>query len=240
MANPITDIKSAKQALIEAVKAVTNTNNTGANDQWLKSLEDKAETNKEAKAKVGTLKFFDGILRSSINPSPSSLDEESQLGRLVSEIQGYQVLTERFVLELGALTVTDQLLEEEASRKRSNLFETLDRVQNWLLAQAGRTSPSAFDACTRQFLERMQAGRELALTQQLFNNRSPELMESDLLNLTNAWGNVVSSFVEDAQVTNTDDKVIIGDSKTIESFFCIHERLETLYSRLGTNVSLVN
>lgn len=221
------------------MNAVTKTDESGANDRWLKSLKEKAEANKdeEAKAKVGTLKFFDGILKSSIKLPPIN---EEQLGRLVSEIRGYQVLTERFLSDLGDLTVTDQLLEEEAVKKRNQLFETLDRVQNWLLTRSGRSSPLKFDACINQFLERMQPGRELDLTQQLFNDQSPNLIESDLHNLAEAWGTVVSGFAEDAQDTNKDDKLDIGDPETIASFFCIHECLETLYGRLGANVSLVN
>lgn len=238
MANPITDLISAKDALIAAVNAVTKDNN-GANDKWHDSLKKKADTDKnvEAQKKVTTLQFFDGVLRSSIN---SSLSSEEQLGRLVSEIQGYQVLTERFILDLGDLTGTDQPLEEMAAKERSNLFKSLNGVQNWLLTRPGRSSPSEFDACTNQFLARMKSGTELDLTQQLFKEQSPELTEFDPRNLTDAWGTVVSSFVEDAQDTNEDDGLDIGASETIGSFFCIHERLETLYGRLGANVSLVN
>ncbi|MCY7277499.1 MAG: hypothetical protein LH702_28130 [Phormidesmis sp. CAN_BIN44] len=239
MVNSITNLSSAKEALIEAVNAVTKDNN-GANDRWLESLKKKADTDKngEAQKKVTTLQFFDGVLRSSINPN---LSNEEELGRLVSEIQGYQVLTERFISELGDLTGTDQPLEEKAAKERSNLFKSLNDVQNWLLTQNKRSSPSEFDACTNQFLAQMQlASRELDLTQQLFNDQSPELREFDPQNLTDAWGTVVSSFVEDAQDTNEDDALNIGASETIGSFFCIHERLETLYGRLGANVSLVN
>ena len=54
MVNLITDINSAKRTLIEAVNAVTNNGGNGANDQWLKSLKEKAEANtdEEAKEKV--------------------------------------------------------------------------------------------------------------------------------------------------------------------------------------------
>lgn len=243
MVGTITNPTSAKEVLIAAVNAVTKTDNSGANDKWLESLKKKAETNQdgEAKAKVDTLKFFDGILRSSItSPRNNNEQPQEQLGRLVSEIRGYQVLTERFLADLGDLTVKDQQLEAAATEKRNQLFETLDRVQNELLTQSGRSNPSEFDTCTKQFLDRMQSGRELNLTQQLFKDQSPEFMESDPRNLTDAWGTVVSSFVEDAQDTNSDDKLDIGNPKTIASFFCIHERLETLYSRLESNVSLVN
>ncbi|MCY7321978.1 MAG: hypothetical protein LH660_09335 [Phormidesmis sp. CAN_BIN36] len=239
MADPITDINLATQALSKAVKAVSNTDNTGANDLWLSSLEKKANTNgnEEAKAKVSTLKLCDRILKSSISPF---LTNEEQLGRVVSGIRGYQVLTEQFFSELGDLTVKDQELEKAAFEKRRQLFEILDRVQNWLLTRSGGSSPLKFDACINQFLKRMQSGRELELTQQLFNDQSPNLIESDLHNLADAWGTVVSGFVDDAQDTNKDDKLDIGDPKTIASFFCIHNSLETLYGRLGTNVSLVN
>lgn len=237
----INDVSSAKSALITAVNAVTKTDKSGANDQWFISLEAKAKTSgdKEAENKVTTLKFFDDVLKSSITKPPAN---ETELGLVVSEIRGYQDFTERFFSELQKLSVKDQLLEEGAVKKRHDLFEVLSQVQQWLLTRSGRISPLEFGACTNQFLSRMPAGsKELSLTQQLFKNQSLEqLIESDLKPLTDAWGTVVSTFVEDAQDTDSDDKLNIGDAKTIASFLCIHERLETLYGRLGTNVSLVN
>jgi hypothetical protein len=236
----ITDVPTAISALTDAVKAVTTKEASGANDEWFSSLEAKAGGDEEAKKKVETLKFFDGILRSSTQTKVNSTSN-SDLGCLVTEIRGYQDLTERFFSDLRALTMKDQPLENAAVKKRNELFQVLKQVQKWSLGDAGGISPSDFGACTNQFLSRMQAGsRELSRTQQLFKNQSLELAESDLKNLADAWGNVVSTFVEDAQDTDNDDQLNIGDPATIAGFLCIHNRLETLYSRLDTNVSLVN
>lgn len=245
MADLITNLDSAKTALVTAVGYVTNTDNNGdnngASDQWLKSLETQDETNGEAEAKVKTLQFLDGILRSS---TQKLLDKNTTelLGSVVSEIRGYQVLTERYISELGDLTVKDQTLEDEVVKQRSKLFEVLDQVQNWLLSQDGRSSPSEFDACTEQFLNFMESdSSELALTRQLFRDQTlPESdLKIDLQKLTGAWGNAISSFVEDAQDTGGNDPLEIGDPATIANFLGIHERIETLYERLG-NVSLIN
>lgn len=244
MANLITDINSAKRILIEAVNAVTKNDGNGANDQWLKSLKEKAEANKdeEAKAKVGTLQFFDGILKSSITSITPPLTDEKQLGRVVSEIRGCQVLTERFFSDVRRLTAKDQPLENIAVTKRNELFQVVDQVQQWLLKEVGGISPSEFGACTNQFLDQMQAGsKALSLTQQLFKNQYLELAEVDLRAVTDAWGDVVSTFVEDAQdTTGEKDSLKIGDPATIARFLCIHNRLETLYGRLESNVSLIN
>ncbi len=242
MADPITDLTSAKDALVAAVNAVTKTDKkSGANDKWFISLEEKAKASgdKEAENKVTTLKFFDEVLRSSIQ---STIAKNTDLGRLVSEIRGYQGLTERFFSELRELTVKDQPLENNVVKKRDELFQVLDQVQQWSLANAGEISPSEFGTCTEQFLDRMDVGsKALSFTQQLFKNQQLELAESDLKNVTDAWGNVVSSFVKDAQdTTGASDKLKIGDPATIASFFCIQNRLETLYGLLGNNVSLVN
>lgn len=240
MANPITNLDAAKNALTVAVNAVTQPDGkSGANDQWFLSLNEKAKANKdeEAKAKVVTLQFFDGILKASITPPPIN---ENQLDRLVSEIRGCQVLTERPFSELRGLTVKDQTLENVAIKRRNELSQVLDQVQQWLLKAVGGISPSEFGTCTNQFLDRMQAGFELSRTQQLFKNQHLELTEVDLRNVTDAWGNVVSAFVEDAQDTDNNDPLKIGDPVTIAHFLCIHNRLETLYGRLESNVSLVN
>lgn len=227
MVGSINDLTSAVNALVTA------------NNTWFSSLEEKAENN-EAESKVTTLRFFDEILRSSIQSIQPT--NTNYLGRLVSEIRGYQGLTERFFSELRELAVKDHLLENDAVKKRDGLFQVLDQVQQWLLADAGVISPSDFDAGTNQFLALIQADpKEVTLTQQLFKDQQLELIESELRSVTDAWGNVVSSFVEDAQnTTDTDDSLNIGDPMTIASFFCIQNRLETLYGRLDTNVSLVN
>jgi len=240
MANSFESLEQARAALIEAVEAVTNNNeDRGANDQWLNSLSVQANGDEKATKKVTTLQFFDQILGSSINEAP---DMDVDLGQLVTEIRGYQDLTERFFSDLRKLTVKDWNLEQAAIKKRNELFEVLNQVQKWLLERQGGVSPEEFDACTNQFLSLMKPGsNELSLTQQLFKNQYlEELAESDPENLTNAWGDVVSIFVEDAQDTDEEDPLKIGHPETIASYLCIHDRLETLYGLLGTNISLVN
>ena len=245
MADKFNSYKEAFDALSKAIEAVSkehNGNLMGANDEWLKNLAS-AHSDDETEKKVETLIFLDKILRSSIPTTLQTGDDvKKALGLLVTETRGYQDLTERFFSDLRKPSGEDNQLEDAAVQKRSELIEVLNQVQNWLLSQDGGSSPSEFDACTEQFLIFMGSNSsELDLTRQLFRDQTlPESdLKIDLQKLTGAWGKAISSFVENAQDTDGDDPLEIGDPATIANFLCIHERIETLYERIG-NVSLIN
>ncbi|MBD2157865.1 hypothetical protein [Leptolyngbya sp. FACHB-16] len=250
MVAEFTDSKDAYNILKKALEAVsrkqTDGELVGDNDKWLVDLFKRAtaSSDKEAEHKISALQFLDQILRSSVStpfPSNSYIAADEALGRLVNEIRGYQDLTERFFSDLRRLTSKDQQLEQKAVETRNNLFTKLSQVQQWLIERKEGTNPSEFGACTNQFLSRIQSNpRALSLTQQLFKNQQLELAESDLRTLIDVWGDVVSTFVEDAQDTDKDDSLKLGNPETIAQYLCIHNRLETLYARLSTNISLVN
>lgn len=236
---------STLKAALEAVSKEEAGVLKGANDKWLADLLVKVNADEAARGKISSLQFLDQLLRSfgAVNFPKHNCDEaERTLGRLVDEIRGYQDLTERFFSDLRKLTSKDQALEGKAAEARKNLFAKLSQVQTWLFEKRGTSpSPSEFGPCTNQFLSRINSKpQELSRTQKLFRNQSLELSESDLRSLTDAWGEAVSTFVEDAQDTDQNDSLQLGNPETIAQYLCIHNRLETLYVRLGTNVSLIN
>jgi hypothetical protein len=73
-------------------------------------------------------------------------------------------------------------------------------------------------------------------TQILINDRDPNLQESDINELTQAWGTAVDKFVRDARNSEEpgeQDTLQPGNLTTFASFFRIHKELEILYSRLA-------
>lgn len=71
-------------------------------------------------------------------------------------------------------------------------------------------------------------------TTELINNLDPLLDEGKVGELTNEWGNAVTTFVEDARKNEGQvDEAIPRQPKTFAHFFRIHKELEVLYSRLA-------
>ena len=232
--------------LKKLVDALNNADKT-----WLGQLESKYPTDDlEIQGKIKTLQALDDFIKISFLaegkqfPSGKHDDNIHILGGLVTELEGYKNLTERYFSELCDLTETDSTQENAVRDARKQLFEKLTEVKQYVFQEEQGTPPSEFDACTDiflQWLQKTQHPAEYQRTQELFRNKSSDLTESDLNNLINAWGEAVASFVEDAQETKqSGDPVKFGEPETVADFLCIHDRMETLYGRLVTNVSRNN
>jgi hypothetical protein len=227
-----------------------------ADEAWLTQLNGESPfgNNPDIETKVTILGNLDEALLHSFNAVAQAtnipndkLDET--LNGLLIEIEGYKRLSHPFFLDLRRLSETDDVLKKAARDARLNLFNKADKVQRELqkAEPTNAIKASDFDLCTEKFLARLQ---ELNLpaeskvkdhTESLFRNRRLMLEEPDLKNLINAWGDVVSGFVKDAQDTpdfgKDEDGYEFGEPATIADFICMHDRLDTLYSRLATNVS---
>lgn len=230
------------KSLVEAVNA--------SDDSWIAHLReefDNFENDAEAEAKISILSNLDNAVYQSFQTPPVNVDAPNQLAvdalsGLVIELEGYRRLSQRYFSDLRKLSETDRLTQTAADNARKALFRKVEEVQRWLEQQNRPIKPSDFDTCTEQFLARLDpASRERTLTEQLFSNRRLDLNDAELNRLISAWGEAVSSFIRDAQDTDDDrnsrqDRLDFGESDTIANFLCIHDRLETLYGRLATNV----
>jgi hypothetical protein len=67
-------------------------------------------------------------------------------------------------------------------------------------------------------------------TEALLSDRVPNLNETQINQLIQAWGKIIEKFVEDARTTGD---VEPGEPETFAHFFCIHSELENLYTKLG-------
>ena len=169
---------------------------------------------------------------------PASLNSFGQLQAQVELAGGYLTMYQLFAKVIE--TLTDASVKKDINQYRHELQIQCNQLKVSLAAINDDSLDNLISPCSDPLFLGFLKGDVKNWTNEILSNRALALPDSQVQELINAWGNVVSSFVEDAQVTNTDDKVNIGDPKTIESFFCIHNSLETLYGRLGTNVSLVN
>jgi hypothetical protein len=184
-----------------------------------------------------TLKSLTAMFSTSLL-KPESLPSFGQLQAQVDLTDCYLGIYKLFAK--GIETITDASVKKDINQYSHELRIQYNQLKVSLAAIDDDSLDNLISPCSDPLFLGFLKGDVKNWTNEILSNRTPALSDSQVQELINAWGNVVSSFVENAQDTNTDDKVNIGDSKTIESFFCIHERLETLYGRLGTNVSLVN
>jgi hypothetical protein len=185
---------------------------------------------------LATLKSLTATFSTSLL-KPASLTSFGQLQAQVELTGGYLTMYKLFAKVIETLTDS---VKKEINQYRHELQIQYNQLKVSLAAIDDDSLDNLISPCSDPLFLGFLKGDVKNWTNEILSNRALALSDSQVQELINAWGNVVSSFVEDAQVTTTDDKVIIGDSKTIESFFCIHNSLETLYGRLGTNVSLVN
>lgn len=226
------------------------------NDAWFEHLRDEFdqfENDSDNKGKIIILENLDEALDFSFQnvATPNNTqDLDEAIGGLLIEIEGYKRLSDRYFKDLLTLSQTDRTLKKAARDARTNLFNRADEVQRALQNQDQTLSIKAsdFDFCTDKFLTRLQNldlppnSKVLVHTEELFRNRRLVLGEPQLRNLIDAWGDVVSDFIKDTQDTDNFDSsdpdiYEFGEPATIADFICIHDRLDTLYSRLTTNVS---
>jgi hypothetical protein len=97
--------------------------------------------------------------------------------------------------------------------------------------------------CADKFLERMDSRTlECSETKELLQSKPDtdtlELTSEGVGNLIDSWGDVVKTFIRDAEIFATSSTSKFGSPSTIGDFFCIHGSLESLYDRLTTNVGL--
>lgn len=86
----------------------------------------------------------------------------------------------------------------------------------------------------RLFLKFLSKDEFRSWTEALLSDRDPNLNDNQINQLIQAWGKSVQQFVEDARKKGSSpDEATPGQPETFASFFCIHNELETLYSRLG-------
>jgi hypothetical protein len=89
------------------------------------------------------------------------------------------------------------------------------------------------------FLEFLPDTKVKTWTKKLLNDQALALENEQVENLINAWGNAVTTFVEDARKKNeAKSRLDPTRTETIAHFFCIHNQLEELYSELFTVVAL--
>jgi hypothetical protein len=151
-------------------------------------------------------------------------DDTNELRTRVDLVDGY--------LKIHSLLVPNK---PEDVQEIKNLNEELDRslkvVEDETLELTGDIETFAADSL---FLKFLPLGDFKKWTEALFSDRDPNLTESQVNELTLAWGKSVGKFVEDAR--KKDDplgQVKPGKPETFASFFRIHSELENLYSELA-------
>lgn len=209
------------------------------NSKWLEQLNTQFNQDSDIKTYIENLKDLDRLIAE--NQLFQSKVEEN-LKDIVVEIEAYKQLTERSFNALFEMSQANQdckNLADCAKKAREDLFEICDEVKQlyrWEETEPVTTS-SELDVCQQGFLEVL---KNLSVSQELHDDTAnlfrnlplDDLTESDLNELIKAWERAVSWLVNQAKSSEP------GDAMTIGRFLCFGNSLETLYSRLATNVSL--
>lgn len=135
--------------------------------------------------------------------------------------------------------------EEEKEKLEQVFLNSLEKLKGSLKVVEDETlnlTEEIEEKCPdRVILDFLEDSTFKEQTKALLNikDRPPYLNKKQIERLIEAWGTAVSKFVEDARSGKDNGKVDPVDSakpntqKTLASFFCIHGKLETLYSRLA-------
>lgn len=208
-------------------------------DNWLTKLQEETEDQPD-KDRAKYLLYLtvvtgDGIAEVTQNDTTKKLLGEDQI-QVVELLEGYKRLSQRTIALLleksqsGSAKLKE--LADKAEASLATLYDLLDQVESY--------NPAIdFDECQQLFLNSLpieKYPKAYAFTQELFRDHYLPL-DLKLDNLLDAWGTGISSFINNAQQTDkTSDTVKFGEPETIVDFLCMHDCLETLYSRLVTNV----
>ncbi|HEY9907417.1 MAG TPA: hypothetical protein V6D18_07380 [Thermosynechococcaceae cyanobacterium] len=169
---------------------------------------------------------------------PEDLYSFEQLQAKVELTGGYLTMYQLFADVISTSSVKDGINQasQELRTQYNQLKVSLEAVDDDFLDNV--TRPSSDPLFLRLLTDRTDT-KIKEWTQQLISDQAPALTDSEVEKLINAWGTVVTEFVEDARKENEDgSRVNPGQSTTIAHFFCIHEQLEGLYSELSTSVAL--
>lgn len=223
-----------------------------AYDDWLKFLIGKKYSGTDKQSFVESKKNnFESITTTLQIPQKKPTDhtllpQNEQLNKELALFTAYSVVTEKLFSDLPkADTPEEAKLTGEVDIKRDNLLEQIRQLQSSLEVAVSTDVvedkiPNLTDnPCTNQFLNYLETKpAEYGLTRDLLEGQQDlPLTDTEIEKLTNSWGSAINDFVTDARKdTATDDPYKFGLSATLAGFLCIHSQLETLYSRLTTNV----
>jgi hypothetical protein len=159
-----------------------------------------------------------------LNPVLKSLiNDTGELRKKVDLVDGY--------LTIQALLIpNDSAVVQEIANLNEALKRSLKVVEDETIDLTDEIESFCSDSL---FFKSLDAPFK-QLTEALLNDRSPDLNETNINPLIQAWGKAVQKFVDDARKKGEQNgKVTPGEPETFASFFCIHNQLETLYSRLA-------
>lgn len=222
-----------------------------ANKAWLEFLINnkcKEDSGKKSfvESKKTNFEFINATLNFPVDnqraiPSPPNNPNEQ-----LALFTAYSVVTEKLFSDLPkADTFEEAKLTDEVNNKRNNLLEQIRQLQSSLEVAVStekvedKNHNLTDNPCTNQFLNYLETKpAEYGWTRDLLEGQQDlPLTDAEIKKLTVSWGCAIDNFVADARKdTATDDPLKFGLSATFAGFLYIHDQLETLYSRLTTNV----
>ncbi|MDM9580115.1 hypothetical protein [Nostoc sp. GT001] len=209
---------------------------------------------KKVFSKHNTTKDENEVLKHSLNvlnidTNPNNTDE---LRQKIEELEFYLKILKRLGEELFKVDATklssNPKNKEEKEKLEQDFLNLLTELKYSFKVVAEKPLDSTGEIeelCSNSVILGFLQDTDIVVkqnTQALLENRIPNLSEEQINNLTSAWGTAINEFVEDARQSggklepaNPEEP---GTQKTLANFFCLHNELELIYSRLADTETL--
>lgn len=194
------------------------------------------------KFKEGNIKTILNQIITRLNSTPQNTDE---LKEAVTLVDGYLKIVSILDIKPYLIDQTDKNVEDvknlhqEVLNFNNRLITSIKVVEETTLDLTDEIESFCSDSLFLEFLRKLSTPDLVKLTEALLSERIPNLDDTQINQLIQAWGKVVHKFVEDARKKGEGNgRVTPGQSETFASFFCIHSELETLYTRLADTATV--